>query len=110
MQIRRSWRRLAALVALVALAVLARLTVFAPERVAVRTVAVERGRVEETVTNSRAGTVKARRRAKLAPEVGGRVVSLPHRRGARVRTGDVLLRLEDSLPRARLSPRGARGV
>jgi len=103
MQIRRSWRRLAALVALVALAVLARLTVFAPERVAVRTVAVERGRVEETVTNSRAGTVKARRRAKLAPEVGGRVVSLPHRRGARVRAGEVLLRLEDSLPRARLS-------
>jgi len=30
--------------------------------------AAQRGRVEETVTNSRAGTVKARRRAKLAPD------------------------------------------
>jgi HlyD family secretion protein len=98
-----SWRRLAALLAFAALGVGARLTVFAPEPLAVRTVAAQPGRVEETVTNSRAGTVKARRRAKLAPEVGGRVVSLPHRRGARVRAGDVLLRIEDSLPRARLS-------
>ena len=102
MLIPRTWKRLAALVALVALAVLARLTVFAPETIAVRTVAVERGRVEETVTNSRAGTVKARRRAKLAPEVGGRVVALPHRRGSRVHEGDVLLRIDDSLQRAQL--------
>src|SRR3990172_11472062 len=102
MQIRRSWRRLAALVALVALAVLARLTVFAPERVAVRTVAVERGRVEETVTNSRAGTVKARRRAKLSPEVGGRVVALPHRQGERVSADEPVLEIDSVLQRSRL--------
>ena len=103
MTARRWWPRLAVVALLVAAGVLLRLTVFAPEAVQVRTVAVERGRVEETVTNSRAGTVKARRRAKLAPETGGRVVALPHRRGSRVREGQLLLRIEDSLQRAQFS-------
>lgn len=102
MRSRRLWARLGLGAALVVAAVLLRLTVFAPDPVPVRTVAVEKGRVEETVTNSRAGTVKARRRAKLAPETGGRVLALPHRRGATVRQGDLLLRVEDSLQRAQL--------
>jgi HlyD family secretion protein len=93
------WLLLAGLVAAV---VLLRLTAFAPDPLAVRTVATEKGRVEETVTNSRAGTVKARRRAKLAPETGGRVLELPRRRGARVRKGDLLLRVDDALQRAQL--------
>ena len=67
-----------------------------------RAVAAEKGRVEETVTNSRAGTVKARRRAKLAPETGGRVLLLPHRRGTRVRKGEILLRVDDALQQAQL--------
>jgi HlyD family secretion protein len=46
--------------------------------------------------------VKARRRAKLAPEVGGRVLELPRRRGARVSHGDLLLRVDDALQRAQL--------
>src|SRR5512143_653294 len=100
MTVRRLWTRLAAVAALVAVVVILRFTVFAPDPVAVRVVAAQRGLVEETVTNSRAGTVKARRRAKLAPETGGRVVSLPHRRGSRVRRGEVLLRIEDSLQQA----------
>jgi len=100
---RRLWFRLALVAAAVAVVVVARLTVFAPDPVEVRVVAVEKGRVEETVTNSRAGTVKARRRAKLAPEIGGKVLSLPHRRGARVRKGDLLLRVDDALQRARLA-------
>ena len=102
MTARRLWLRLAALAGLVAVVVLLRLTVFAPAPVSVRVVAAEKGRVEETGTNSRAGTVKARRRAKLAPETGGRVLSLPHRRGARVRKGDLLLQVQDSLQRAQL--------
>ena len=57
---------------LAALAVL-RAWLFAPESVPVRVVNVEYGRVEETVTNSRAGTVKARQRARLSPEIGGSV-------------------------------------
>src|SRR5512143_830930 len=103
MTVRRLWTRLAAVAALVAVVVILRFTLFAPAAVPVRTVTVESGRVEETVTNSRAGTVKARRRAKLAPETGGRVIALPHRRGARVRRGEVLLRVDDSLQRAQLS-------
>jgi HlyD family secretion protein len=66
------------------------------EPVPVTVFRAHRGRVEETVTNSRAGTVKARRRAKLSPEIGGRVVELPFREGERVRAGDTLLRLDDA--------------
>src|SRR5215470_8260925 len=85
-----------------AAALLLRATVLAPRVLPVRVAAVERGRVEETVTNSRAGTVRARRRAKLAPEIGGRVLELPRRRGARVRKGDLLLRVDDALQKAQL--------
>ena len=87
MATRRVLSRWLVVVGLVALAVVLRLTLFAPESIPVRVVAVEKGRVEETVTNSRAGTVKARRRAKLAPEIGGKVLSLPRRRGARRASG-----------------------
>jgi HlyD family secretion protein len=99
---RRVVSRSLLLVGLVALVALLRFTVFAPDPVPVRVVTVEKGRVEETVTNSRAGTVKARRRAKLAPETGGRVLELPRRRGARVKKGDLLLRVDDALQKAQL--------
>jgi HlyD family secretion protein len=66
------------------------------EPVSVTVFRANRGRVEETITNSRAGTVKARRRSKLSPEIGGRVVELPFREGDQVRTGDTLLRLDDA--------------
>jgi HlyD family secretion protein len=99
---RRALSRWLLLVGLVALVALLRFTVFAPDPIPVRTVAVEKGRVEETVTNSRAGTVKARRRAKLAPEIGGKVLSLPRRRGSIVRRGDLLLRVDDALQKAQL--------
>jgi len=79
-----------------------RWTVFAPAPIPVRVTRVERGRVEQTVTNSRAGTVKARRRAKLAPQEGGRVVALPKRKGDRVRAGDLLIALDASVQQARL--------
>ena len=100
MTLRRLGLRVAGLAALAAVGVVLRLTLFGPAAVPVRVALADKGRVEETVTNSRAGTVKARRRAKLAPETGGRVVALPHRRGSRVRAGDLLLRIEDSLQRA----------
>jgi HlyD family secretion protein len=108
---RRFWTRLGAATLVAAAAWVLKATVFVPSAVLVRTVALERGRVEETVTNSRAGTVKARRRAKLAPETGGKVVALPFRRGARVRAGDVLLRVDDALQKARLDlARGERAA
>jgi len=95
------WRLLIAAI-LIAAGIVMRRTLFRPEPVLVEVVTVSPGRVEETVTNSRAGTVKARRRAKLSPEVGGQVVLLPFHEGDLVRSGEILLRIEDSLPRARL--------
>jgi len=56
-----------------------RLTVFSPEVLTVRVAAVDRGVVEETITNTRAGTVNVRQRASLSPTMGGLVVAIPHR-------------------------------
>lgn len=94
--------RIAILAALVAVGIVLKATVFRPEPVPVQVAAVEHGTVEETVTNSRAGTVKARRRAALSPEIGGQVIDLPFREGDSVRRGEVLLRIESSSQQARL--------
>lgn len=91
---------LVALVVVAAAVVALRLTVLAPDPIEVNTATVERGAVEETVTNTRAGTVKVRLRAKLSPQIGGLVVALPHREGAIVEAGDVLLRLDDRAQQA----------
>lgn len=94
----RRWTiRIGVVLALVAIAFAARRTVWKPEPLEVRAVQAARGQVEETVTNSRAGTVKARRRAQISPEVGGRAVEVPRREGERVAKGDVLLRLDTSV-------------
>lgn len=97
----RRWAiRIGVLLALVAIGVVLRLTLFAPDPVSVTVATVDRGAVEETVTNTRAGTIEARRRAKLSPEVGGLVVEIPHREGETVAAGDVLLRLQPRLQAA----------
>lgn len=54
---------------------------------------VERGTVEKTVSNTRAGTVEACRRSKLSMPSGGRVDSLLVDEGDRVESGQVLLSL-----------------
>jgi HlyD family secretion protein len=77
-------------------------TVLSPERVPVKVVHVERGRVESTVTNTKAGTVRARRRAQLSSEVGGRVVEIAHREGSWVEHDAPLILLDDATQRARL--------
>lgn len=98
----KSIRWLAVVVALVGIAVVLRLTVLAPKPVEVHTALVDRGSVEETVTNTRAGTVKVRRRASLSPQVGGMVVSIPNREGEEVSKGDLLLVLDQRAQRADL--------
>ncbi len=80
-------------VAMVGALFLARCDDWSPVEVSVETIG--RGRVERTIINSKAGTVKARRRANLSPEIGGRVAFIGFREGERVSRGDVLLRLED---------------
>lgn len=54
---------------------------------------VSRGAVEATVVNTRAGTIKACRRAKLSPQAGGQVIRMEIREGDRVKEGQVLLEL-----------------
>ncbi len=96
-------KRGAIFIGLIILIVVLQFTVFAPELVPVEVVTVAPGPVEETVTNSQAGTVRARKRAKLSPEFGGTVVSIPFREGDRVSKGVVVLRLDDQLQKAELS-------
>ena len=95
-------RRAVVLVAILAALLILRLTVLAPAAVPVTVFRVAAGRVEKSVTNSKAGTVKSRRRATLSPDVGGRVAQLPARKGARVKTGDVLMRIADADFRAQV--------
>jgi HlyD family secretion protein len=64
-----------------------------PRPVAVLAAAAESGRVEATVANTRAGSVSACRRAKLAPPLGGRIGMLAVREGDRVKRGQLLLQL-----------------
>lgn len=54
---------------------------------------VERGLVEVSVANTRAGTVKARHRAGLAPAIGGQIATLDVEAGDQVKTGQILLTL-----------------
>ncbi|MBW2698747.1 MAG: biotin/lipoyl-binding protein, partial [Deltaproteobacteria bacterium] len=97
----RRWGvRLGVLAGLSLAGVALRLTLLAPNPVEVRVVTVERGRVEATLTNSKAGTVRARLRSRLTAETGGRVVEIVHREGEHVSAGDVLVRLNDSSLRA----------
>ncbi len=87
---------------LVMLVVLLRLTVFRPRPIEVEVAKVSRGLVEDAVTNSQAGTVKARLRARVGAERAGRVVAIPNREGARVRRGELLLQLDESTARTQL--------
>ena len=57
---------------------------------------VAAGRVEDTVVNSRAGTVQSRRRAGMSPGIPGLVTEIAAQKGSRVKRGDVLLRLDDA--------------
>jgi len=54
---------------------------------------ITRGIVESTVANTRAGTIKACRRAKLSPSIGGQISKLPVKEGDYVKKGKLLLEL-----------------
>ena len=73
-----------------------------PDPIEVRLATVDRGLVESTVANTRAGTVKACQRAQISPSIGGRIDSLPVDEGDRVEAGEVLLELWNDDLEARL--------
>jgi HlyD family secretion protein len=64
-----------------------------PVPIEVELATIDRGTVEATVVNTRAGSVKACRRARLAPASGGQIVSLWVKEGQRVKAGQPLLAL-----------------
>jgi HlyD family secretion protein len=64
-----------------------------PKPIAVAVQEAEIGTVEASVANTRAGSVKARRRARLAPAIGGQIAILNVRKGDTVKQGQVLLTL-----------------
>lgn len=51
------------------------------------------GAVQETVANTRAGTIEACRRAGISPSIGGQIASLPVKEGDVVEQGQVLMEL-----------------
>lgn len=63
---------------------------------------VELGDVRWTVSNTRAGTVNACNRAKLAPILSGQIASLPVNEGDQVEAGQILLQLWNADVRAQL--------
>jgi len=79
-----------------------RLTVFKPKPVPVTVYKVGSGRVEDTVVNSRAGTIKSRLRAGMSPGIAGLVTKIPAKKGTRVKQGEVMLQLDDSEYRAQV--------
>jgi len=64
-----------------------------PDPLVVKLVKAEHGIVEAMVSNTRAGTVKACRRAKLAAPTGGQISSLQVKKGQRVKENQILLEL-----------------
>ena len=66
---------------------------------------VEYGTVQDAVANTRAGTVKACRRAGLSPSIGGQIASLPITEGDIVKSGQLLMELwnEDRLAEVELA-------
>lgn len=108
----RPVRRLLLAVVLAAVAALVIWQARDGESVKVAIGTVDRGRVERSVANTRAGTVNACRRAKLAPPAGGQIVGLPVKEGDRVQAGQVLVELwnEDTVAQARVAEEQVRGM
>lgn len=102
MPVSRSIRNTAIVVVVLAAGGLATYLLTRPAPLKVMTASVTRGPVAATVANTRAGTVEACQRAKLAPPVGGQIARLPVREGDAVRQGQILLELWNDDLRAHL--------
>jgi HlyD family secretion protein len=87
---------------LVAVATAAAWWWFRPEPLRVTVVEVAFGEVQSTVSNTRAGTVDACRRAGMSPSLGGQIASLPVSEGDSVKADQVMLELWNADLRAEL--------
>jgi HlyD family secretion protein len=99
----KRWQRTALIAAaVIAVIVLLQSLVFRPRPIPVEAAKVARGEVEDAVSNSQAGTLKARHRSRLGAERAGRIVRLPHREGDSVAAGELLAQLDPSTAEAQL--------
>ncbi len=89
----KTWLRLALILLVVAALAYAGWRATRPQPPEVELATIARGTVEATVVNTRAGTIKACRRARLAPAAGGQIVKLWVKEGERVQAGQPLLEL-----------------
>ncbi|MEE4110959.1 MAG: efflux RND transporter periplasmic adaptor subunit [Halieaceae bacterium] len=76
-----------------------------PDPVPVRVEVVERGTVQDTVANTKAGTIEACRRAGISPRLGGQIDLMPVSEGDVVEAGQLLMAFwnDDLRARARLA-------
>ena len=94
-------------ITLIAVAAIAVITLFVfwlqrNKPIPVTLATVEKGEIQRTVTNTRAGTLNACRRAKLSPSLGGQIASLPVKEGEKVKQGQVLFEIWNHDLKARL--------
>lgn len=89
----RNHKRIIIISAIALLGIYAAIQLSKPDPISVTVTVVERGDVEDTVANTRAGTIKACRRAGLSPAVGGQITQLPVKEGDQVEAGELLLAL-----------------
>lgn len=74
-----------------------------PKPVRVLVVTAEIGSIEETVANTRAGTVMPCRRAQMSPAMGGQISSLSVKEGDQIEKGAMLLELWNDDLKAEIS-------
>ncbi|MFH2135734.1 MAG: biotin/lipoyl-binding protein, partial [Pseudomonadota bacterium] len=91
----QSSRRNKIVISVIAVVVIAVVAILFPKSKPIPVVLqkVERGIVEASVSNTRAGTVNACRRAKMSPSAGGQIAKLLVKKGQRVKQGQILLEL-----------------
>ena len=68
-------------------------TINKPPILSVQTLAVNTGLTQATVVNTRAGTIEACQRSKLALAIGGQIAEIKVQEGQQVNRGDILLSL-----------------
>ena len=78
------------------------------EIIIVRLTKVEQGRVEATVANTRAGTIKACQRSRLSMPIGGQVATLLVNEGDQVEKDQVLIQLWNEDQQARVAEASTR--
>ena len=83
-----------------------------PKPIAVVVTEVQRGTVESSIANTRAGTVESCQRTKLSTIIGGRIEVLAVKEGDRVKKGQLLMQIwhDDIKAQERLARGGARDL